>query len=67
MGLAGGGVGLAFEGEGCRGETKLHPRSAPNPLDAPTAAPLRSAPECRLPPAESPIYMRPELGAGPDI
>ena len=47
MGLAAGGVGLAPEGEGCRGETELHPRSAPNPLAAPAAAPLRA----RMPPA----------------
>lgn len=63
--MAGRGVGLAPEGEGYRGGTELHPRSAPNPLAATAVAQLRA----RMPPAfaELPIYLFPDLGAGPDI
>lgn len=47
------------------GGTELHPLSAPDPLATPATAPLRA----RMPPAarRAALYMRPELGAGPDI
>lgn len=66
VGAARRGVGLAPEGEGCVGGNQAA-RPAPRPARLLRPPPLRSAPECRPPPAEPLIYTLPELGAGPDI